>query len=67
MKSKNFLNDIKTLSTAELSVKKVALKQELMNLRFKGAVGQLEKAHVMSELRKNIARVETFITAKKGK
>jgi large subunit ribosomal protein L29 len=66
VKSKNFLNDIKAMSEADLANKKVALKEELMKLRFKGAAGQLEKAHVVSEIRKNIARVETVLTAKRG-
>ncbi len=67
MKSKNFLNEINTLSAAELASKKVALKEELMKLRFKGAAGQLEKPHVVSEIKKNIARIETVLTAKKAK
>jgi large subunit ribosomal protein L29 len=67
VKSKNFLNEINTLSAAELASKKVALKEELMKLRFKGAAGQLEKPHVVSEIKKNIARIETVLTAKKAK
>ncbi len=67
MKSKNFLNEINALSAAELASKKVALKEELMKLRFKGAAGQLEKPHVVSEIKKNIARIETVLTAKKAK
>ena len=67
MKSKNFLNEINALSATELASKKVALKEELMKLRFKGAAGQLEKPHVVSEIKKNIARIETVLTAKKAK
>jgi large subunit ribosomal protein L29 len=67
VKSKNFLNEINALSAAELASKKVALKEELMKLRFKGAAGQLEKPHVVSEIKKNIARIETVLTAKKAK
>lgn len=63
MKSKHFINDIKNLSASELAVKKVALKEELMKLRFKGAVGQLEKNHMVRQVRRDIARVETVISA----
>ena len=65
MKSKNFLNEIKSFSISELEAKKTALKEELMKLRFKGATGQLEKGHFISENRKNIARVETLISSQK--
>jgi large subunit ribosomal protein L29 len=64
MKSKTFLNEIKSLSVAELKLKKIALKEELMKLRFKGAVNQLEKGHLISELKKNVARVETVLKGK---
>ena len=67
MKSKDFLNDIKTLSLKELIEKKTALKEELMKFRFKGATGQLEKSHFISANRKNVARVETLISSHKNK
>lgn len=67
MKSKNFINEIKGLSAKDLAAKKVALKEELMKLRFKGAVGQLEKPHMVQQLKRDIARVETLIAANKGK
>ena len=61
MKSKQFLNEVKGLSASELKVKKVALKEELMKLRFKGVVNQLEKSHMITEIKRNIARVETVL------
>lgn len=64
MKSKTFLNEIKDLPKSELQAKKVALKEELMKLRFKGAVNQLEKGHMIKELRKNVARIETVLKGK---
>lgn len=64
MKSKTFLNEIKNLSKAELKAKKVALKEELMKLRFKGAVNQLEKGHLISALKKDVARIETVLNSK---
>ena len=66
MKSKNFINDIKELSTADLSAKVISLKEELMKLRFKGAAGQLEKPHLVAETKKNIARVKTAISVGKN-
>jgi large subunit ribosomal protein L29 len=64
VKSKTFLNEIKNLSKAELKAKKVALKEELMKLRFKGAVNQLEKGHLLNALRKDVARIETVLKGK---
>lgn len=67
MKSKNFLDDARKMSVAELSDRKRALKEELMKLRFKAAGGQLEKGHVVREIRRNIARVETIIRSQANK
>lgn len=65
MKSKQFLNDIKKLSVQELQEKRRSLSEELMKLRFKQAIGQLEKGHVFRELKRDLARVETMISAQK--
>ena len=53
--------EIKDMSVAELNEKLAELKQELFNLRFQHAVNQLENPMRMKALKKDIARVKTFI------
>ena len=52
---------IKDLTAAELNEKLAELKQELFNLRFQHAVNQLENPMRMKAVKKDIARVKTFI------
>jgi len=54
-------NELKELSTAELLGKEAELKEELFNLRFQLATGQLENTAKIKEVRKNIARVKTVL------
>ena len=54
-------NEIKDLSAAKLNEKLAELKQELFNLRFQHAVNQLENPMRMKAVKKDIARVKTFI------
>lgn len=49
------------MTNEELNVKLIALKQELFNLRFKHATGQLENANQLNLLKKDIAKVKTII------
>ena len=53
--------EIKDLTAAELNEKLAELKQELFNLRFQHAVNQLENPMRMKAVKKDIARVKTFI------
>ena len=53
--------EIKEMSVAELNEKLAELKQELFNLRFQHAVNQLENPMRMKAVKKDIARVKTFI------
>jgi large subunit ribosomal protein L29 len=53
--------DIRDLTTAEIEVKIKSLKEELFNLRFQLATGQLENTARVSEVRKEIARMKTVI------
>ena len=55
------INDIRVLTTEEITTKIDNHKQELFNLRFEQAVGKLEKPHRIKELRKTIARMKTII------
>ena len=53
------VNEIRNLSTAELNEKIVSLREELFNLRFQLATGQLENLMRIREVRKTIARIKT--------
>ena len=54
-------NEIRELTTAEIEVKVKSLKEELFNLRFLLATGQLENTARIREVRKAIARMKTVI------
>ena len=53
------VNDIRNLSAAELNTKVSELKEELFNLRFQLAAGQLENPMRIREVKKTIARIKT--------
>lgn len=53
------VNEIRNLSTAELTEKVAGLKEELFNLRFQLATGQLENPMHIREVKKTIARIKT--------
>lgn len=55
------INDIKALPNDELKEKLYSLQEELFNLRRKKAVGQLEHAEQMHNIRKDIARINTVL------
>ena len=64
MKIKNYVEELKAKSVAELQEELVAAKKELFNLRFQNATYQLEKTSRIREVRKNIARIQTIIAQK---
>lgn len=55
------VNEIKDMTVDELNSKLAELKQELFNLRFQHAVNQLENPKRLQAVKKDIARVKTFI------
>lgn len=59
-------NEIKEKSPAELTKLIGDLNEELFRLKMKKAGGQLEKNHRLKEIRKEIARIKTHQSAKKG-
>ena len=67
MKIKDYVKDLNTKSVAELNEELVAAKKELFNLRFQNATNQLDNTSRIKEVRKNIARIQTVITAKAAK
>ena len=64
MKVKNYVEDLKTKSAAELQEELVAAKKELFNLRFQNATNQLDNTSRIKEVRRNIARIQTLIAQK---
>ncbi|SET35509.1 50S ribosomal protein L29 [[Clostridium] polysaccharolyticum] len=64
MKSKNFVQELNQKSVVELNEELVAAKKELFNLRFQNATNQLDNTSRIKEVRKNIARIQTVISAK---
>ena len=63
MKTNKYVEDLKNASVAELNAQLVEAKKELFNLRFQNATNQLENTARIKEVRRNIARIQTFITA----
>lgn len=53
------VNEIRNLSAAEMDDKVAGLKEELFNLRFQLATGQLENPARIREVKKTIARIKT--------
>ena len=64
MKTKQFMEDLKSKSAAELNEDLDAAKKELFNLRFQNATNQLDNTSRIKEVRRNIARIQTVITEK---
>jgi large subunit ribosomal protein L29 len=56
--------EIRALSVDQLKEKVVSMLKEQMNLRFQKAIGQMEKPNRMREIRKDLARVKTEMTAR---
>ena len=63
MKINKFVEDLKQKSVVELNEELVAAKKELFNLRFQNATNQLDNTSRIKEVRRNIARIQTAITA----
>ena len=53
------VNDIRNMSAAEMDQQVSGLKEELFNLRFQLATGQLENPMRIREVKKTIARIKT--------
>lgn len=58
------LNEIRENSIGELQKKVIDLKNELFNLRFQLATGQLENPMRIKEVKKSIAQVKTILKEK---
>ena len=64
MKSNEYLKELQTKNAAELAAELVSAKKELFNLRFQNATNQLDNTARITEVRKNIARIQTVMNQK---
>lgn len=55
------VNDIRNLTTEEIITKIKESKEELFNLRFQQATGNLEKPSRIKDLRHQVARLKTVL------
>ena len=62
MKTKDFKEDLKGKSEADLEESLTEAKKELFNLKFQNATNQLDNTARIREVRKNIARIKTMMT-----
>ncbi len=54
-------DELREMTTAEIEQKVKSLKEELFNLRFQHATGQLDNPARIREVRKGIARAKTVL------
>ena len=59
--------ELHELTVDELNTKLKELKDELFNLRFRHAIGQLENSSALVSCKKDIARVKTILREKELK
>ena len=60
-------SEIKEMTLVELNNKLEELRKELFNLRFQHAVNQLDNPMRIKAVKKDIARVKTFIREQESK
>lgn len=61
------ITELKALSREELLVKEKSLKEELSKLNLQRYGGRVEKPHMFSLVKKDIARIKTLLNQKKEK
>ena len=61
MKSKDYVQELNGITTELLLDREKELKEQLFNLRFQLATGQLENTASLKQVRKDIARVKTVL------
>lgn len=54
-------DEVKNLSISELKQKAVTLNQEIFNLKFQRATGQLGNTSMIGKTKKDLARVKTIL------
>jgi large subunit ribosomal protein L29 len=58
--------DLRNKSVAELEKDLIALREEQFKNQMKRATGQLEKSHVIQQVRRNVARLKTILNEKRN-
>ncbi len=61
------IKELRELSEAELAHRENDITQELFNLKFQHATGQLENTQRLPQVRRDLARVKTFLREKTAK
>ncbi|KTD45704.1 50S ribosomal protein L29 [Legionella taurinensis] len=61
------IEELRNLSSDELNAELLTLRKKQFELRMKKANGSLDKTHLVSQVRKAVARVKTIMTEKVGK
>ena len=61
------IDELRNLSIEELQNELLSLRKEQFNLRMKKASGSLDKTHLITMVRKSVAKVKTMLTEKAGK
>jgi large subunit ribosomal protein L29 len=61
------IKELRDLSEAELAQREKDLTEELFNLKFQHATGQVENTQRLPHVRRDLARVKTFLREKAGK
>ena len=64
VKTNDYMKTLNAKSAAELENELTAAKKELFNLRFQNATNQLNNTARVTEVRRNIARIQTVLRAK---
>lgn len=54
-------SEVRDLSVDELQTRLAEVKEELFNLRFQNATGQLDNYKRLGELRRDVARIKTVL------
>ncbi|MBU6145390.1 MAG: 50S ribosomal protein L29 [Paenibacillaceae bacterium] len=57
-------NEFRNMTSTEIERKVASFKEELFNLRFQQATGQLENPSRIRDVRKDIARAKTVLRAR---
>lgn len=58
--------ELREMTVEDLNSELLSLRKEQFNLRMKKANGILDKTHLITMVRKSVARVKTMITEKSG-
>lgn len=61
------IDELRNLSNEELLLKEKSLKEELYKLNLQRYSGRVEKPHLFSQVKRDIARIETLLNEKKDK